>query len=94
MKIILPPKYIGTTGDDSPASGIWRYTWRMTGWHQIVLCAIAIAVAALNLAPIEIQRRMVDEALSARNHDLQIRLGIYYCILLACHQGAKFGMRL
>jgi ABC-type bacteriocin/lantibiotic exporter with double-glycine peptidase domain len=46
-----------------PAS-IMRYVLRQTGRHQIVLALLSIAVFALSTAPLELQRRIVNDAIA------------------------------
>jgi len=62
------------TGDDAApsASGlqlpshIFRYIWRVSGPHQVALCLISIAVFLLGMAPLELQRRIVNGAFERR----------------------------
>jgi ABC-type bacteriocin/lantibiotic exporter with double-glycine peptidase domain len=86
------PAEIERTGDDAPASGLWRYVRRMTGWRQAVLCALALLAAGLNLAPIEIQRRIVDEAIGTGEVRLLFSLGAAYAAVVAAHQFVKFAL--
>ncbi|MGM0586466.1 MAG: ABC transporter ATP-binding protein [Pseudomonadota bacterium] len=66
----------------------------MSGPHQIGLCLIAVAVAALDLAPIEIQRRLIDDAIAPGDVDMLWRLGVAYLATILAHQGLKFILRL
>ena len=87
---IIDPADIPRTGDDTPANGLWRYAWRMTGWRQLALCLLALVAAALNLAPIEIQRRIVDEAITPGAMDMLWALGAAYVGVALAHQTVKF----
>lgn len=86
----LDPAEIERTGDDAPAKGLWRYVRRMTGWRQAGLCALALLAAGLNLAPIEIQRRIVDQAIVAGEAGLLVGLGAAYVAVVVAHQLVKF----
>lgn len=90
---LLRPRKVEFVGDDTPAKNIWGYTWRMTGGHQIALCLLAVAVAGLNLIPIELQRRIVDDAIMPAAMGLLVELAILYGVVLLSHQLAKFVMR-
>lgn len=65
-------------GADAPASRlterfprtIYGFVWQISGRHQIVLSVLSTAVFALSMAPLELQRRIVNEAL--RGHDFQL----------------------
>jgi ABC-type bacteriocin/lantibiotic exporter with double-glycine peptidase domain len=87
---IIDPVKIPRTGDDTPATGLWRYVWRMTGWRQIGLCALALVAAALNLAPIELQRRIVDDAITPGAMEQLWGLGAAYVAVALAHQTVKF----
>lgn len=84
------PRDIAHTGDDSPARSIWTYARRMTGWHQAYACLLALVVAGLNLAPIELQRRLIDDGIVGQDARLLLLLGAAYAAVLALHRALKF----
>jgi ABC-type bacteriocin/lantibiotic exporter with double-glycine peptidase domain len=92
--IELAPDRIARTGDDSPARNIWRYVRRMSGWRQLLLALLALAATLLNLAPVELQRRLIDDAIGAGDATLLAGLGMLYGIVLLIHQLTKFLLRL
>lgn len=47
----LPRSYLG-------------YIWRRSGAHQTVLCILAVTVFLLSAAPLEIQRRLINDAIA------------------------------
>lgn len=64
----------------------------MTRWHQVWACLIAVVVALLNLAPIELQRRIVNEVVETQNVPLLLRFGMFYLGVILIHQAVKFGL--
>jgi ABC-type multidrug transport system fused ATPase/permease subunit len=78
--------------DQTPATSLWRYIWLMSGWRQAALAALACAAAGLNLAPLELQRRMVDDAISAGDVDLLIRLAAIYGAALLLLRATKYAL--
>ena len=86
----LRPREIPRTGDDTPARGILAYARRMTGWHQVCACLLALVVAGLNLAPIELQRRLIDDAIAPGDARLLMILGGVYVAVLVLHRALKF----
>jgi len=66
----------------------------MSGGHQIALCMLAILTALGNLLPIELQRRIVDNAIEPGAVDVLITLGLVYLATLLMVQALKFAMRL
>lgn len=64
----------------------------MTRWHQVWACLIAVSVALLNLAPIELQRRIVNEVVETQDVPLLLRFGMLYLGIILLHQAVKFGL--
>lgn len=90
---LFSPHRIRRTGDDSPAGGLAAYVWRMSGWHQIVVCVLAGLVAALTVVPVDLQRRLVDEAIGGRDRRLLAVLGAIYLGVVLLKAGLKYVLR-
>ena len=93
LPFLTAPRDIPQTGDDTAASGLLKYVWRMSGWHQVAVCVIAVIVTLLNLAPIELQRRIVNEVVSTQDVALLVQFGVIYLSIILIHQAVKFGLR-
>ena len=82
---------------DQPAGAhgsLTRYVWRTSGGHQLALAALALVVAGLAMVPLELQRRLVNEALGAGDLGLLFRLaGVYFAVIVTA-AAAKFALRL
>ncbi len=90
----IKPQAVVRTGDNSPASSLFAYIWRMSGTHQVWICLLAVGVAVLSMIPLELQRRVIDDAVADRNVDLLVQLGIAYLCVLLIQGGAKFVLRM
>lgn len=90
----LRPHRIDLTGDDRPVGGLYSFVWRMTGWRQLVLIPMALGIAALNVAPLELQRRIIDDAIAKSDIDLLILLGAFYLAAVVIMGLLKFLMRM
>ncbi|SDF09462.1 MULTISPECIES: ABC transporter transmembrane domain-containing protein [Thalassobaculum] len=88
------PKRIDRTGDDRPASNLVSFMWRMSGWYQLPACALALMVAGLTVVPLELQRRIIDDALSQGNADLLMILALIYLGVITLNAGVKFTLRI
>ena len=66
----------------------------MSGWRQAGLCALAVLVALLDLAPVELQRRLIDDAVTPGDLELLWRLAAIYAGVICLHQGAKWLLRM
>ena len=72
---------------------IYRYIWLTTRRHQLGLVLLTIAVFPLSMVPLELQRRIVNDAIEGKNFDLLIWLGAAYFAVLLLHGGLKLAMR-
>ncbi|HXP04236.1 MAG TPA: ABC transporter transmembrane domain-containing protein [Stellaceae bacterium] len=59
-------------------SNIYRYVWEASGWHQLPLVVLTVLVSLLEVVPLELQRRIVDDAVKNRDYGFVILLcGVY-----------------
>ena len=76
------------SGRDSPPGrfarmGLYGYIWRISGRRQLFLVCLSIFIGALDLAPLELQRRIVNDAIGERAVSLLIWLcGAYALVTL------------
>lgn len=80
-----------TLGGRFPAS-IYGFVWRVSGRHQIALSILSIAVFALSMAPLEFQRRIVNEALKGHDYHLVALLCGAYAATALFMGGLKLGV--
>lgn len=90
---LFGPQNIAKTGDDRPAKSLYGFVWRMSGWRQFVASGLAISVALLAMAPLELQRLIVDDVIVDRNFEMLIWLGAIYLAAIILQQVLKFIMR-
>lgn len=87
------PKRIERTGDDRPAANLVAFMWRMSGWYQVPACILALVVAGLTVVPLELQRRIIDDALTAGDAELLVMLALIYLGVIALNGVIKFVLR-
>jgi len=92
LNFIFKARKIEKTGDDTAVASLLAFVWRMTRWHQVWACLLAVVVALLNLAPIELQRRIVNEVVETQNVPLLLQFGMLYLGIIVLHQAVKFGL--
>lgn len=88
------PRKVRRTGDDGAASGLLGYVWRMSEWHQVWVCLFAVILALIDLVPLELQRRIVNEVVGSQDVPLLLRYGAVYLALILTQQLGKFVLRL
>lgn len=93
-QLFLPAREVEKTGDDTPAKGLWAYVWRMSGWSQLGVGLVALTVAGLTVAPLELQRRLLNEALGRRDVDALWCLAGMYAAVIVIISATKYVLRL
>ena len=76
-----------TAGDGRAGSrtikDLYRYVWRTSGRSQILLSVLAVAVFLLELAPLELQRRIVNNAVEQQAYQsIALLCGLYLVVAL------------
>lgn len=66
---------------------LWTYIWKVSGRDQIWLSLLTIAVFLLTLAPLELQRRVINDAIGRRNLQSILLLCLAY-VAVVIIQGA------
>ena len=69
---------------------VYQYIWRVTGRRQVMLCALTAIVVALTAAPLELQRRIVNDAFGPKNLNLLIAYCAIYLVLLIVQGTTKY----
>ena len=73
---------------------LYAYIWQTSRREQIALCILTVVVSFLTAAPLELQRRIVDNALPERQLSLLFLLGAAYLAVLVVQGGLKYGLNL
>lgn len=68
------------------------FVWRVSGAHQFYVGLIAIGVALFNLAPIDLQRRIVDTAIATGDLDALFVLGALYLAVVLVQGALKYAL--
>jgi ABC-type bacteriocin/lantibiotic exporter with double-glycine peptidase domain len=70
-------------------SNIYRFVWAASGWHQLPLVVLTICVSLLEVVPLELQRRIVDDAVKDRNYWFVLVLCAVYLGAVLLQGGTK-----
>lgn len=96
---LKPVAEMGESADDvrpnvarsAMVKALYRYIWRISARDQIFLSLMSAGVFALELVPLELQRRIVNTAVHHQNLDLIIKLCLIYLAVALVHGGLKLG---
>jgi len=68
---------------------LFGYIWRTSARHQIWLCVLSVVVFALSAVPLELQRRIVNDAIKRGATDVIFWLAVAYGGLALAEGGIK-----
>jgi len=91
---LFRPSTIPSEKVEAPLAGLYAFALRLSGWRQIVAVGLALIAAAFSIAPIELQRRMIDDAIIARDAEMLLLLAGLYLGATLISSGVKFCQRL
>lgn len=74
--------------------GIFRYVIRATGRHQLVIALLTIAVFLLEIVPLELQRRVINDLVKHREYSMILVLCGAYCASVLVQGGTKLGLNI
>ena len=80
------------SGDATMVKHLYRYIWSVSARSQLILSALAIAVFLLGLAPLELQRRIVNGAVDRQSFQFILTLCLIYVAVALLHGGLKFAL--
>jgi len=72
---------------------IFGYVWRTSGRQQIGLCLLAAVTFPLTMAPLELQRRIVNDAIGGEDLRWLLLLGGVYGAVVLLQGGLKYALR-
>src|SRR5947208_16598116 len=68
---------------------VYRYVLSISGWHQLALVVLTVAVSLLEVVPLELQRRIVNDLAKDRQFRLIAILCAVYAGTVLMQGGAK-----
>ena len=71
---------------------LFAFILRTTGRHQVFLSILTVVVFLLELVPLEIQRRVVNDLAEKRDWNLILTLAAAYAVMALFHGLIKFGL--
>ncbi|WP_303979165.1 hypothetical protein [Dongia mobilis] len=71
---------------------LFAFIWQVSGRKQILLCSLTIIVSLLTTVPLELQRRIVDEAIHTGAVSYLLLLSGIYLVVLLLQGGLKYSL--
>lgn len=73
---------------------LYRLIWTVAGRDQLWLCLLTIAIVPLSMVPLELQRRITNEAIGGQDTGLLAGLGAVYLLVILVQGGLKYLLNL
>ena len=73
-------------------NNVFRFIFATTALHQVLLSLLTILIFLLELVPLELQRRIVNDLVGTRDYSLIVELCAAYAAIMLGHGGLKFGL--
>ena len=70
-------------------SNIYRFVLAASGLHQVLLLALSVVVFLIEVVPLELQRRIVNDLVKNRAYRAVVVLCLAYAAVALCHGGTK-----
>jgi ABC-type multidrug transport system fused ATPase/permease subunit len=82
---------------ERPAAGglprnIFRYVLATSALHQLLLVALTVGVFLIEVVPLELQRRIVNDLAKHRDFSMVVTLCALYGAVILVHGGGKLGL--
>jgi ABC-type multidrug transport system fused ATPase/permease subunit len=68
---------------------LFGYIWKTSARHQVALCALSVAVFLLSTVPLELQRRIVNDAIARGATEAILWLAVAYAGVALSESGLK-----
>ena len=75
-------------------TSVYRYIFNNSFKQQILVVLLTLSLLPLAPVPLELQRRVLDDAIADKNTDLLVELAIYYLIALFLASFLKTWMKI
>ena len=76
--------------EEALPSGLYRFIWQLTSRDQLLLSLLTLLVIPLSALPLELQRRMVNEAIGTQDARLLLSLASVWIAVLLSQGGLKY----
>jgi len=93
--LLAKPTGAGPIEDEaaSRSANVFTFIWSVSWRQQLLIVALALTVAALDVVPLELQRRIIDGAIGAGSVSALVTLCIVYFGVIAVHAITKHALR-
>src|SRR5271169_480936 len=92
MSIKTRARQFGNAAADQLPGSVFRYVLATSGVHQLLLLVLTVCVFLIEIAPLELQRRIVNDLVKDRPYRWVIILCAVYAVVVLVQGGTKLGL--
>jgi ABC-type multidrug transport system fused ATPase/permease subunit len=92
MSLTTWARQLGTIAVDELPGSVFRYVLATSGVHQLLLLALTVSLFLIEVVPLELQRRIVDNLVKDHPYDRVILLCAVYAGVVLVQGGIKLGL--
>jgi ABC-type multidrug transport system fused ATPase/permease subunit len=92
MSITTWARQLGADAAEKLPANVFRYVLATSGVHQLLLLALTVSVFLLEVVPLELQRRIVDNLVKDRPYSRVVILCAVYAGVVLVQGGTKLGL--
>jgi ABC-type multidrug transport system fused ATPase/permease subunit len=92
MSITTWARQFGTAAADELPGSVFRYVLAISGAHQLLLLVLTVSVFLIEIVPLELQRRIVNDLVKDRLYRWVILLCAVYAGTVLVQGGTKLGL--
>jgi len=92
MDLTTRVRRLWTVAADELPDSIFRYVLATSSVHQVLLLALTVAVFLIEIVPLELQRRIVNNLVKDRPFRWVIILCAVYAVVVLVQGGTKLGL--
>src|SRR5215467_15218135 len=89
MSITAWARQFATAATDELPSSVFRYVLATSGVHQLLLLALTVSVFLIEIAPLELQRRIINDLVKNRPYRWVVVLCAVYAGVVLVQGGIK-----
>jgi len=76
------------------ARTLYAYIWKTSRTQQVIVCVLTMTISPLPMVYLELQRRIVDDALPGHNFNLLALLGVIYFGVMSVKSMLKYALNI
>jgi ABC-type bacteriocin/lantibiotic exporter with double-glycine peptidase domain len=89
---LVSNEFLSTLREAGSVKDLFRFVWKLSARDQIFLSLLAVGVFLIDLAPLELQRRIANSAVNKHDFKIVILLSLVYVAVAVALGGLKMAL--